>query len=293
MNLDMEEYRDLDLTIDLFTRLLDEEEFRSLEAGIVLQAYLPDALPAMEHLIEWARRRRASGGAAIKIRLVKGANLAMEQVEAIVHGWAQAPYESKADGLRASAKRARRTLLDPQGRHRGQKRGMRQHFRQTPHDHRALEHHVRERRALRQTAQALRRAGAAGSGPEAGLPAEGAQHCKPGGRLDIHAETAAVGEPDQTVKRRGNQPLEQARQLATQHCIAAVRSDLRLEVSPTGRKAASWSLHRQGTDQAALRFGKKASSRAGAAPSACSAASTTAGDCCCHWSATDHHHARR
>lgn len=97
VNLDMEEYRDLDLTIDLFTRLLDEEEFRSLEAGIVLQAYLPDALPAMEHLIEWARRRRASGGAAIKIRLVKGANLAMEQVEAIVHGWAQAPYESKAD----------------------------------------------------------------------------------------------------------------------------------------------------------------------------------------------------
>ena len=46
----MEEYRDLDLTIDLFTRLLDEEEFLGLEAGIVLQAYLPDALPALEHL---------------------------------------------------------------------------------------------------------------------------------------------------------------------------------------------------------------------------------------------------
>ncbi len=97
VNLDMEEYRDLDLTIELFTRLLDEEEFKDLEAGIVLQAYLPDALPAMEHLIEWATARRASGGAPIKIRLVKGANLAMEQVEAIVHGWRQAPYESKAE----------------------------------------------------------------------------------------------------------------------------------------------------------------------------------------------------
>ena len=31
----------------------------------------------------------AGGGAPIKVRLVKGANLAMEQVEAAVHGWRQ------------------------------------------------------------------------------------------------------------------------------------------------------------------------------------------------------------
>ena len=43
INLDMEEYRDLDLTIEVFTRLLDQPEFLDLEAGIVLQAYLPDA----------------------------------------------------------------------------------------------------------------------------------------------------------------------------------------------------------------------------------------------------------
>ncbi|GAB78669.1 L-proline dehydrogenase [Austwickia chelonae] len=97
VNLDMEEYRDLDLTIELFTRLLDEDEFLDLEAGIVLQAYLPDALPAMERLIAWSRQRRARGGAPIKIRLVKGANLAMEQVEALIHGWKQAPYTTKAD----------------------------------------------------------------------------------------------------------------------------------------------------------------------------------------------------
>ncbi len=41
VNLDMEEYRDLDLTIDVFTRLLSEPEFHQLKAGIVLQAYLP------------------------------------------------------------------------------------------------------------------------------------------------------------------------------------------------------------------------------------------------------------
>ena len=97
VNLDMEEYRDLDLTIELFTRLLSEEEFHNLEAGIVLQAYLPDALPALERLIAFAQERKAKGHAGIKIRLVKGANLAMERVEAELHDWEQAPYTSKED----------------------------------------------------------------------------------------------------------------------------------------------------------------------------------------------------
>lgn len=97
VNLDMEEYRDLDLTLEVFEQMLSEPEFADLEAGIVLQAYLPDALPAMERLIDFARRRRAAGGAGIKIRLVKGANLAMEQVEAQLHDWEQAPYGSKPE----------------------------------------------------------------------------------------------------------------------------------------------------------------------------------------------------
>ncbi|WP_245642768.1 bifunctional proline dehydrogenase/L-glutamate gamma-semialdehyde dehydrogenase [Piscicoccus intestinalis] len=97
VNLDMEEYRDLDLTMELFQRLLSEEEFRDLEAGIVLQAYLPDALPAMEELIEFAQKRVEGGGAGIKIRLVKGANLAMEHVESALHGWTPAPYDSKPE----------------------------------------------------------------------------------------------------------------------------------------------------------------------------------------------------
>ena len=37
------------------------------------------------------------GGAPIKLRIVKGANLAMERIEAAVHGWPQAPYETKAE----------------------------------------------------------------------------------------------------------------------------------------------------------------------------------------------------
>ncbi len=97
VNLDMEEYDDLRLAIDAFTRLLDEPRLRGLEAGIALQAYLPDSFDALRELVAWAQRRCESGGAGIKVRLVKGANLAMERVDAALHGWTQAPYASKAE----------------------------------------------------------------------------------------------------------------------------------------------------------------------------------------------------
>jgi len=97
VNLDMEEYRDLDLTLAVFQRLLDEPDLLHLEAGVVLQAYLPDALPAMQRLQDWSAARRARGGAAVKVRLVKGANLPMERVEAELHGWPLATWRTKRE----------------------------------------------------------------------------------------------------------------------------------------------------------------------------------------------------
>jgi len=97
INLDMEEYRDLDLTVTAFREVLDEPEFLSLSAGVVLQAYLPDSHRVQRALTAWALGRRARGGAPIKLRIVKGANLAMERIEAAVHGWPQAPYARKAE----------------------------------------------------------------------------------------------------------------------------------------------------------------------------------------------------
>jgi RHH-type proline utilization regulon transcriptional repressor/proline dehydrogenase/delta 1-pyrroline-5-carboxylate dehydrogenase len=97
LNLDMEEYRDLALTTEVFQAILGREEFRGLKAGIVLQAYLPDALGALDGITAFATERVAAGGAPVKVRLVKGANLAMEKVEAELHGWAQAPYPTKPD----------------------------------------------------------------------------------------------------------------------------------------------------------------------------------------------------
>ncbi len=63
----------------------------------MLQAYLPDSFGVLDELCTWAAARRRAGGAPVRVRIVKGANLAMEQVEAELAGWPQAPYETKAD----------------------------------------------------------------------------------------------------------------------------------------------------------------------------------------------------
>lgn len=97
INLDMEEYRDLHLTVDVFREVLSEPEFESLEAGIVLQAYLPDSASVQRELTDWARERWKKTGSGIKLRLVKGANLAMEEVEASIRDWTVAPYASKLE----------------------------------------------------------------------------------------------------------------------------------------------------------------------------------------------------
>ncbi|SMY10702.1 proline dehydrogenase family protein [Brevibacterium jeotgali] len=97
VNLDMEEYQDLELTMAVFTRLLSEPELLHYEAGIVIQAYLPDALSAVQRLSAFAAARVARGGAGIKIRLVKGANLPMEQVHGELAGWPVTVCPSKED----------------------------------------------------------------------------------------------------------------------------------------------------------------------------------------------------
>jgi len=97
INLDMEDYADLAITVDVFKKVLLESEFQSMDAGIVLQSYLPESHSVFADLVAWSQIRHARSGGTIKIRLVKGANLAMEKTEAELHGWIAAPYESKSD----------------------------------------------------------------------------------------------------------------------------------------------------------------------------------------------------
>jgi RHH-type proline utilization regulon transcriptional repressor/proline dehydrogenase/delta 1-pyrroline-5-carboxylate dehydrogenase len=111
VNLDMEEYRDLHLTVAAFRTLLDEPAYRGLRAGIALQAYLPDTHGVLDELLAWVGVRHRDGGAPVKIRLVKGANLAMESVDAELAGWPAATYPTKAD-VDAAYKALLERLLD-------------------------------------------------------------------------------------------------------------------------------------------------------------------------------------
>ncbi len=97
VNLDMEEYHDLEITTAAFMQTLDQEDFKHHKAGIVLQAYLPDSLAIQKRLTEWAKQRIESGGSPIKIRIVKGANMEMEMVDAEMHNWPLATYDNKTD----------------------------------------------------------------------------------------------------------------------------------------------------------------------------------------------------
>jgi RHH-type proline utilization regulon transcriptional repressor/proline dehydrogenase/delta 1-pyrroline-5-carboxylate dehydrogenase len=95
--LDMEEYRDLEVTVETFIETLSRPGLENVGAGIALQAYLPDAFVAQRRIDAWARRRVAAGGAPVTIRLVKGANMEAERVAASIAGWPQATYTDKLD----------------------------------------------------------------------------------------------------------------------------------------------------------------------------------------------------
>ncbi|WP_374046820.1 proline dehydrogenase family protein [uncultured Alistipes sp.] len=97
INLDMEEYKDSHLTMRVFLAACSKPEFKHYTAGIVIQAYLPDAWDFQSQLLEFARQRVADGGAPLKMRLVKGANLEMESVVSSLRGWPNPILGSKVD----------------------------------------------------------------------------------------------------------------------------------------------------------------------------------------------------
>ncbi len=111
--LDMEEYRDLEITVDAFIQTLRRPGLEKVKAGIALQAYIPDSFAAQKRINAFARERVDGGGSPLTIRLVKGANMEAERVEASIHGWPQAPFSSKAD-TDANYKRMLHEALRPE-----------------------------------------------------------------------------------------------------------------------------------------------------------------------------------
>jgi RHH-type proline utilization regulon transcriptional repressor/proline dehydrogenase/delta 1-pyrroline-5-carboxylate dehydrogenase len=97
VNLDMEEYKDTELTLDVFKTVLSMPQFKNYTAGIVIQAYLPDAWHLQTELLAFAKKRVSNGGAPLKMRLVKGANLQMESIISSLKGWENPVLRSKVE----------------------------------------------------------------------------------------------------------------------------------------------------------------------------------------------------
>lgn len=97
VNLDMEEYKDTELTIDVFKTTLSKPQFLKLRAGIVIQAYLPDATNFYNEILTFSTNRVEQGGVPLKIRLVKGANLQMEKIISSLKGWQNPVLGSKLE----------------------------------------------------------------------------------------------------------------------------------------------------------------------------------------------------
>jgi RHH-type proline utilization regulon transcriptional repressor/proline dehydrogenase/delta 1-pyrroline-5-carboxylate dehydrogenase len=110
--LDMEEYRDLSLTAEAFMRTLDRPGLGRVRAGIALQAYLPDSFRWQRRITAWARGRVAAGGMPVTVRIVKGANMEMERIDAALHDWPQAPFRTKLE-TDANYKRMLEHALEP------------------------------------------------------------------------------------------------------------------------------------------------------------------------------------
>ncbi len=97
INLDMEEYKDAHLTMKLFKAVLSLPQFKNYEAGIVVQSYLPDAWNFQTELLEFAKQRVAEGGSPIKMRIVKGCNLDMENIVSDMRGWPNPVLPTKTE----------------------------------------------------------------------------------------------------------------------------------------------------------------------------------------------------
>lgn len=94
INLDMEEFKDLELTVASF---MESVAKFNIKAGIVLQAYLPDSYAYLQKLVAFSKERVLSGKPPIKIRIVKGANMESEETIASVKGWELPTFRRKVD----------------------------------------------------------------------------------------------------------------------------------------------------------------------------------------------------
>lgn len=94
INVDMEQYEILPLTMDVFQTVLMDEKYKNYpHIGIVCQAYLKESKHVLDELISFAQKR----GTPFSIRLVKGAYWDYEQAYAEQKNWPCPVFAVKED----------------------------------------------------------------------------------------------------------------------------------------------------------------------------------------------------
>ncbi|MEK6675710.1 MAG: proline dehydrogenase family protein [Planctomycetota bacterium] len=107
VNIDMESTKHRALTLEVFMRLMVEDEFRDWsDVGIVVQAYLKGGERDLNDLLEWGKRR----GCRFVIRLVKGAYWDSETAAA-VRNYKEPPVWTKKWQSDANYERMARVML--------------------------------------------------------------------------------------------------------------------------------------------------------------------------------------
>ncbi|MDQ1135551.1 RHH-type proline utilization regulon transcriptional repressor/proline dehydrogenase/delta 1-pyrroline-5-carboxylate dehydrogenase [Microbacterium sp. SORGH_AS 1204] len=105
---------DLDATVAVLTRVLEEPRLAAAKAGIALPVAVPETLDAVRELAAWAAVRVAQGGAHVTLRLGDEVIDSAEVVAAARHGWTPPVVETR-DEVDAALVRTVREALAPRG----------------------------------------------------------------------------------------------------------------------------------------------------------------------------------
>ena len=95
--INIENHSELDLSLEVFKKILLSDEFLEVKMGISLQAYFPESFEIQKDLIEKAKKRLAKNGTPILIRITKGEKLIQEQINAAKNNWPSPTYLSKVE----------------------------------------------------------------------------------------------------------------------------------------------------------------------------------------------------
>ncbi|MGC0369438.1 proline dehydrogenase family protein [Microbacterium sp. SLBN-111] len=88
---------DLDLTVAVLTRVLEEPRLRDASAGIALPVTVPETLGALRELAAWARVRVSDGGAPLAVRLDDAIPPTDDALRAARGGWPAPAVTAPAD----------------------------------------------------------------------------------------------------------------------------------------------------------------------------------------------------